>query len=152
MTRPRRPPSQTWLTFLRNHATEMVSIDFFTVPTATFKILYVFRVLSHERRRVVHINVTDSPTALWTGRKIVQAFPWDTAPRFLLRDRDSIYAEEFRRAVRNLRIVDVPTAPHSSWQNPCVERLIGSIRRECLDHVIILNERHLRRVLRQHIA
>ncbi len=150
--RPKRPPSQTWRTFLKNHAKEMVSIDFFTVPTATFRVLCVLLVLSHERRRVVHFNVTDSPTAQWTARQLVQAFPWDTAPRFLLRDRDAIYAEEFRRTVRNLRIEDVPTAPYSPWQNPYVERLIGSIRRECLDHVIILNEKHLRRVLREYLA
>jgi transposase InsO family protein len=122
------------------------------IPTATFKILYVFLVLSHDRRRVVHFNVTDSPTARWTTLQIVQAFPWDTAPRFLLRDRDAIYGEEVQRALSNCGIEDVPTAPRSPWQNAYVERLIGSIRREFLDHVIILNEMHLRRVLREYLT
>ena len=152
MPRERKPPSQTWRTFLKNHATEIASVDFFTVPTATFRVLYVFLILSHERRRVVHFNVTDSPTAQWTGRQILQAFPWDTAPRFLLRDRDAIYGPEFLRSVSNLGIEDVRTSPRSPWQNPYVERLIGSIRRECLDHVVILNEHHLRRVLREYVS
>lgn len=150
--RPRKRPSQTWRTFLKNHAKEIVSIDFFAVPTATFQVLYVFLVLSHERRRVVHRNVTDSPTAIWTARQIVQAFPWNTAPRFLLRDRDGIYGPEFRRTVMNLRIEDTQIASHAPWQNPYVERPIGSIRRECLDHVIILSEKHLRRALREYLA
>ncbi len=151
MPRERKPPSQTWRTFLKNHATAIASIDFFTVPTATFRVLYVFIILSHERRRVVHFNVTDSPTAQWTGRQLIQAFPWDTAPRFLLRDRDAIYGSEFLRSVDSLQIEDVRTSPRSPWQNPYVERLIGSIRRECLDHVVILNEQHLRRVLREYV-
>jgi transposase InsO family protein len=148
----RRPPSQTWRTFLRNHATAIASIDFFTVPTATFRVLYVFLILSHERRLVVHFNVTNSPTAQWTGRQLVQAFPWDTAPRFLLRDRDAIYGPEFLRSVEGLQIEDVRTSPRSPWQNPYVERLIGSIRRERLDHVVILNEKHLQRVLREYLS
>jgi len=150
--RGRKPPSQTWRTFLKNHATVIASVDFFTVPTAAFRVLYVFLVLSHERRRVVHFNVTDSPTAQWTGRQLVQAFPWDTAPRFLLRDRDAIYGPEFLRSVSSLQIEDVRTSPRSPWQNPFVERLIGSIRRECLDHVVIVNENHLRRVLREYLS
>ena len=150
--RGRRPPSQTWRTFLKNHATAIASIDFFTVPTATFRMLYVFLILSHDRRRVLHFNVTDSPTAQWTGRQLVQAFPWNTAPRFLLRDRDAIYGPEFLRSVSNLGIEDVRTSPRSPWQNPYVERLIGSIRRECLDHVVIVNEKHLRRVLREYVS
>ena len=101
---------------------------------------------------MVHFNVTDAPTVKWTGRRLVQTFPWDTAPRFLLRDRDAIYGPEFLRSVRNLRIEDVQTSPRSPWQNPYVERLIGSIRRECLDHLVILNERHLRRVLREYLS
>ncbi|MFN0149647.1 MAG: integrase core domain-containing protein [bacterium] len=129
----------------------MVAIDFFTVPTATFKILYVFLVLSHDRRRVVHFNVTDSPTGRWTALQIAQAFPYDTAPRFILRDRDSIYGEEIQRTFANLGIDDLPTAPRSPWQNAYVERLIGSIRRECLDRVVILSEMHLRRVLREYL-
>jgi transposase InsO family protein len=152
MPRERRPPSQTWRTFLKNHATAIASIDFFTVPTATFRVLYVFLVLCHERRRVVHFNVTDFPTAQWTGRQLVQAFPWDTAPRFLLRDRDAIYGSEFLQSVSNLGVEDVRTSPRSPWQNPYVERLIGSIRRECFDHVVILNEKHLRRVLREYLG
>ena len=151
MPRTRKPPSQTWRTFIKNHASELAAIDFFTVPTATFKILYVFLVLSHDRRRVIHFNVTDSPTARWTALQIVQAFPWDTAPRFILRDRDSIYGEEVQRTFSNLGIDDVPTAPRSPWQNAYVERLIGSIRRECLDHMIIFSEKHLRCVLRGYL-
>ncbi len=150
MPRTRKPPSQSWRTFLNNHAMAIASIDFFTVPTATFRVLYVFLILSHERRRVVHFNVTDSPTAQWTGRQLVQAFPWDTAPRFLLRDRDAIYGPEFLRAVGNLAIEDVRTSPRSPWQNPYAERMIGSIRRECLDHVVIVNEKHVRHVLREY--
>jgi transposase InsO family protein len=152
MPRGRRPPSQSWKTFLKNHTAAIASSDFFTVPTATFRVLYVYLVLSHERRRVVHFNVTDSPTAQWTGRQLLQAFPWDTAPRFLLRDRDATYGPEFLRSVRNLGIEDVRTSPRSPWQNPYVERLIGSIRRECLDHVVIVNERHLRSVLREYLS
>ena len=120
MPRTRKPPSQTWRTFLKNHATEIASIDFFTVPVATFRVLYVFLVLSHERRRMVHFNVTDSPTAPWTGRQLVQAFPWDTAPRFLLRDRDAIYGPEFLRSLGNLGIEGLRTSPRSPWQNPYV--------------------------------
>ena len=152
MPRERRPPSQTWRTFLKNHAAAIASVDFFTVPTAAFRVLYIFLVLSHERRRVVHFNVTDVPTAQWTGRQLVQAFPWDTAPRFLLRDRDAIYGSEFLRSVSNLGIEDVRTSPQSPWQNPYVERLIGSIRRECLDHIVIVNEKHPRRVLRDYLS
>jgi putative transposase len=147
MIRHRKPPSQTWRTFLDNHVKELVSIDFFTVPTATFRILYVFLVLRHERRQVVHFNVTEYPTAQWTAQQIVEAFPFDTVPRYLLRDRDTIYGERFRRRVRSLGIEEVRTAPRSPWQNPYVERLIGSIRRECLDHVIVFNARHLKRLL-----
>jgi transposase InsO family protein len=152
MPRGRRPPSQSWGTFLKNHAAAIASIDFFTVPTATFRVLYVFVILSHERRRVVHFNVTDSPTPKWTARQLVHAFPWDTAPRFLLRDRDAIYGPEFLRSISNLGIEDVRTSPRCPWQNPYVERLIGSIRRECLDHVVIVNEDHLRGVLREYLG
>jgi transposase InsO family protein len=152
MIRHRKPPSQTWRTFLDNHVKELVSIDFFTVPTATFRILYVFLVLRHERRQVVHFNVTEYPTAQWTAQQIVEAFPFDTVPRYLLRDRDTIYGERFRRRVRSLGIEEVRTAPRSPWQNPYVERLIGSIRRECLDHVIVFNARHLKRLLRSYFT
>jgi hypothetical protein len=147
MVRPKRPPSQTWRTFLGNHAKDIASIDFLTVPTATFRVLYVFLVLDNARRQIIHSHVTESPTAAWTGQQIVEAFPWDTAPSCLLRDRDGRYGEELARRVTALDIEQVPTPPHSPWRNPYVERVIGSIRRECLDHVIIVNERHLRRVL-----
>jgi transposase InsO family protein len=152
MPKNRKPPSQTWRTFLDNHFQELVSIDFLTVPTSTFRVLYVLVVLAHDRRRVVHFNVTEHPTAAWTAQQIIEAFPEETAPRFLLRDRDQIYGVEFRRRVAGMRIEEVMTAPHSPWQSPYVERLIGSIRRECLDHVIVLGQNHLRRILRSYIA
>ena len=125
----------------------MVSIDFFTVPTAKFRILFVLVILSHSRRRVVHFNVTAHPTANWTAQQIIEAFPWDTAPKYLLRDRDSIYGAYFRQRLRNMDIKEVVTAPRSPWQNPFVERLIRSIRNDCLDHVIVLNASHLKRIL-----
>ena len=150
MIRHCNPPSQTWRTFLENHATELVSVDFFTVPTATFRILYVFVILHHERREIVHFNVTEHPTAQWAAQQLVEAFPFDSAPRYLLRDRDSIYGGRFRNRVKSLGIDEVLTAPRSPWQNPYVERIVGSIRRECLNHVIIINERHLRRQLKSY--
>jgi len=150
MIRHRNPPSQTWRAFLANHTDCIAGIDFFTVPTATFRILYVFIVLSHDRRQIVHFNVTAHPSAMWTAQQLVEAFPFDSAPRYLLRDRDSIYGERFRNRVKSLGIDEVLTAPRSPWQNPYVERIIGSIRRECLNHVIILNERHLRRQLKSY--
>jgi transposase InsO family protein len=147
IVRVRRPPSQTWRAFLNNHAHDLVSVDFFTVPTAFFRVLYVFVVLSHKRRRVVHCNVTAHPTAEWTAGQLLQAFPFDSAPRYLIRDRDRIYGNEFREQAARMGIQEVLTAPRSPWQSPFVERLIGSIRRECLDHVIVWNEAHLRRIL-----
>jgi transposase InsO family protein len=147
LTRQERPPSQTWRTFLTNHVASAASMDFFTVPTVTGRVLFVLLVLSHERRRVVHFNVTEHPTAEWTAQQIVEAFPNDTAPRWLLRDRDSIYSDAFKRRVSGMAITEIVSSPASPWQNPFVERLIGSIRRECLDHPIILNAAHLRRVL-----
>src|SRR5207244_11265447 len=147
MPRRPKPPSQTWRTFLQNHVADLVSVDFFVVPTATFRLLYVFVVLLQHRRKVVHFNVTDSPTAAWTAQQIVEAFPDDSAPVYLLRDRDGIYGEEFRRRVTGIGIAEVLAAPRSPWQNPFVERVIGTIRRELLDHVIVLNEGHLRRRL-----
>ena len=143
----RKPPSQTWRTFLDNHVKDFVSVDFFTVPTATFRILYVFVVLRHDRRQIVHFNVTEHPTAQWVAQQLVEAFPFDSAPRYLLRDRDTLYGTRFRSRVHSLSIEEVLTAPRSPWQNPFVERLIGSIRRECLNHVIILNQPHLKRIL-----
>ena len=147
MPRRKTRPSQTWKTFLDNHLRDLASIDFFTVPTATFRVLYVFLVLSHDRRRVVHFNVTANPTSEWTGRQILEAFPWDTAPKYLLRDRDGIYGEAFLSAAKSVGVEELRSAPRSPWQNPFVERIIGSIRRECTDHVIVLNERHLQRIL-----
>ncbi len=145
--RPRKPPSQTWRTFINNHMKNMVAVDFLVVPTIRFKVLYVFIILSHARREVVHFNVTRNPTAEWTARQIVEAFPWDTAPKYLLRDRDSIFGNTFRQRVQSMGIEEVLTAFRSPWQNAYVERLNGSIRRECTDHIIVLNENHLRRTL-----
>jgi transposase InsO family protein len=152
MVRHRKPPSQSWRTFLTNHAKDIVSVDFFTVPTATFHVLFVFLVLANERRRIVHFNVTDSPTSFWAGQQIVEAFPWDAAPRYVLRDRDGKYGEDFVRRVESMTIKQVLISARSPWQNPYVERVIGSIRRECVDHVIIFNERHLRRVLKEYFT
>jgi putative transposase len=146
MARPRKPPSQTWRTFLPNHTKDLVSSDFFVVPTVFFRMLFVFVILSHDRRRVVHFGVTAHPTSEWAARQLLAAFPWDSAPQYLLRDRDGSYGEKFREAAGCLGIREVLTAPQSPWQNPYVERLIGSIRRECLDHVIVLNEIGLRRI------
>ena len=140
LVRRRTPPSQTWRTFLDNHIGSLVSVDFFTVPTVLFKVLFVFVVLAHDRRRVVHVNVTDAPTARWTAQQLVEAFPWETAPRYLLRDRDAVYGVAFSSQVQALGIHEVKTAPRSPWQNPYVERLIGTLRRECLDHVVVLND------------
>lgn len=149
-TSPR--PSPTWRAFLTAHARDIVGIDFFLVPTLTFRLLFVFVVLRHDRRELLHITVTDHPSAVWTAQQIVEAFPDDSAPRFLLRARDAVYGEAFARRVRGMGIHEVLTAPHAPGQNPFVERVIGSIRRECLDHVLILNEAHLRRLLRGYIG
>lgn len=151
MIHHRKPPSQSWRAFLKNHARDIISVDFFTVPTATFRGLYVFVILSNTRRRIVHFNVTDSPTAIWIGQQIVNAFPWDTSPKYLIRDRDGKFGDEFVHRVESMNIKQVLIAARSPWQNPYVERVIGSIRRDCLDHVIIFNERHVRRVLQEHI-
>ena len=142
-----RPRPQTWKTFLTNHLTAAAALDFFTVPTLTGRVLFVLVVLSHGRRRIVHFNVTEHPTAVWTAQQVIEAFPNDTAPRWLHRDRDSIYGEQFRGRVAGMGITEVVSAAASPWQNPYVERLIGSIRRECLDHIIVLNAQHLRRIL-----
>src|SRR3989454_801407 len=151
MKRPRRPPSQTWRTFLTNHAA-LGSMHFFAVQTVTGRILFVFVVLLHHRRRIVHFNGTAHPTAAWTAQQVVEAFPDDTAPRWLLRDRDAIYSEAFRQRVGGMGIEEVLSAPSSPWQNPYAERLIGSIRRDCLNHVVVLGEQHLRRVLAGYLA
>jgi transposase InsO family protein len=147
---PRKPPSPTWRAFLNNHVRDIVAIDFFTVPTATFRVLFTFVVLRHDRRQVAHFNVTAHPTAEWTAQQIVEAFPFDKVPRFLIRHRDGICGDVFQNRVQNMGIEEVLIAPRSPWQNPYCERLVGSIRRECLDHVIVINERHLRRILQSY--
>lgn len=148
MVKPRRPSSQTWKTFLKNHMHDLVSTDFFVVPTATFRQLFVFLVLSHQRRRVIHFAVTAHPTADWTARQLINTFPWNADTRYLLRDRDGSYGRTFSQTAEVIGINEILTAPRSPWQNAYVERLIGSIRRDCLDHILVFNERGLRRVLR----
>ena len=150
--RPRKPPSPTWKTFLKDHVKDLVALDFFTVPTVNFKVLFVLVILAHERRRIVHFHITEHPTAQWTAQQVVEAFPWDEAPRYLLCDRDRIYGAAFRQRVQHMGIAEVRIAPRSPWQNPYVERVIGSIRREVLDHVIVLNAKHLRRLLTEYVA
>jgi transposase InsO family protein len=146
---PWRPkvPSPTWRSFLRNHMSDTVAVDMFVVATATFGLLYAVIVLGHDRRRIVHFDVTRNPTLVWLARQMTEAFPWDTAPRYLLRDRDASYGQVFRDRLEAMGIAEVVTAPRSPWQNAYAERGIGSVRRECLDHVIIFGERHLRGVL-----
>jgi putative transposase len=145
-------PSQTWMTFLRNHVSQMVSVDFFTVPTIQLRVLYVFVILAHDRRRVLHFNVTENPTAAWAAQQIVEAFPEETVPRYLIRDRDGIYGHDFTTRVDGLGIQQVPISARSPWQNCYAERMIGSIRRECLNHVIVINEWHLRRILKSYFS
>jgi transposase InsO family protein len=141
--RPGRP-GQSWATFLRNHAEGIVAADLFVVPTVGFKLLYCLVFLAHGRRKLVHHAVTAHPTAEWISRQMVEAFPWDEAPRHLVRDRDAVYGHAVQRRVLALGIRDRPIAPRSAWQNAYVERLIGSARRECIDQVIVLGETHLR--------
>ena len=150
--RPRKPPSPAWRVFLANHVRELVSLDFFMVPTVRFNVLFVLILLAHDRRRVVHFHITEHPTAQWTAQQVAEAFPWDTAPRFLLRDRDGVYGAGFRKRVQSMCIEEVLIAARSPWQSPYVERMIGSIRRECLDNVVVLSERHLRRILKDYFA
>jgi transposase InsO family protein len=147
MERPRRPPSQGWKALLRNHAAGTASIDLFAVRTISFKLLYGLAILHHGRRRLVRIGVTPSPTAEWIAGQVTEAFPWDEAPRYLIRDRDGAFGPAYTRRVRSMGIRDHPISPRSPWQNGHVERLIGSIRRECLDHTIVFGEAHLRRIL-----
>src|SRR4029453_12333532 len=138
--------------FLTNHVRDLVAIDFFTVPTAHWRVLFVLVVLAHHRRRILHFNVTEHPTAEWTAQQVVDAFPDDSVPSYLLRDRDTVYGDAVRQRVKGMGIAEILTAPHSPWQNPFAERLIGSIRRECLDHVLVLSEPHLRRTLTRYFA
>lgn len=150
--RPHRLPSQNWTSFLRNHLGQMVSLDFLTVPTLRFQVLYVLLILSHARRKVLHFNVTGTPSALWTAQQLREAFPFSSPPKYLLRDRDCIYGWEFKHCAEALGLEQVLIAPRSPWQSPYVERLIGSVRRECLDHVIVLNRVHLHRVLESYFT
>ncbi len=151
MIRRRGPPSQTWRAFLDNHAKELISLDFFTVPTATFRVLFVLLVLSNDRRRILHFNVTEHPTAAWIARQLVEACGLDETPCYLIRDRDGIYGKCFRRQAEVLGIEEMIIARQSPWQNPYAERVIGSIRRECLDHVIVLGPRHLKRIVSEYV-
>lgn len=147
----RRGPSQGWRTFLSNHAGGIAAMDFFVVPTVTCRLLYVLVIMKHERRKVIHFNITEAPTAEWTAQQVVNAFPYETAPEYLLRDRDSIYGLVFTRRVEGMGIKQKLIAPRSPWQNPFVERLIGSIRRECLDQIMVLNEAHLHQTLKRYV-
>lgn len=150
--RLRKPASPTWRAFLANHVKELASLDFFTVSTVRFKVLFVLIILSHDRRKVVHFSITEHPTARWTAQQVIEAFPWDTAPRFLLRDRDGVYGADFRGRVKSMGIEEVLIAARSPWQSPYVERMIGSIRRECLANVVVLSDQHLGRILKDYFA
>ncbi len=150
MVKRREPPSQEWRTFLRNHAPDIAAVDLFVVPTIGFDLLYAFVIVRLDRRDLVWINVTANPTAEWVARQLTEAFPWGEAPRYLIRDRDRIYGTVVTCRLRAMGIRDKPTAPASPWQNGFAERLIGSIRRECVDHIIVLGEAHLRRILRSY--
>jgi putative transposase len=152
MVRHDKPPSQNWRTFLDNHVATLASIDFFTVTTIRFGVFYIFLVLAHLRRREVHFAVTEHPTAAWTAGQVTEAFPYDAAPRYMIRDRDSIHGDVFRARVKAMGIREVLIAPRSPWQSPFIERLIGSIRRDCLDYVVVPDEDHLRRVLTSYFA
>ena len=148
MVKRRRPPSQGWRTFLRNHAPDIAAMDLFVVPTIGFNLLYAFIIVRLHRRELVWINVTTNPTAEWIARQITEAFPWNENPQYLIRDRDRAYGTMVTRRLRAMGIRDKPTAPASPWQNGFAERLIGSIRRECVDHILVLSEAHLRRILK----
>ncbi|PYU91071.1 MAG: transposase [Acidobacteria bacterium] len=151
MVRPRRPPSQAWRTFLKNHGPDLIALDFFTVPTATFRVLFVLVMLTHSRRRLVHLNVAEHPTAEWTARQLLEACALEEGHRYLIRDRDQVYGERFSRQAKTLDIRETVIAPRSPWQNAYAERVIGSIRRECLDHVVVIGERHLKRILSEYV-
>ena len=148
---PGRAPTQTWHTFLRNHAHHMWAADLLSVPTLTFKTLHVLVFIAHGRRELMHVNVTANPTAAWVWRQLIEATPWGTKPRHLLRDRDAVYGREFRQRARRIGIDAVATPIHAPKANAIAERVIGTLRRECLDHVIVLDEQHLRSVLAEFV-
>jgi transposase InsO family protein len=150
MVKRQASPSQGWRTFLHNHAPDIAAMDLFVVPTIGFDLRYAFLIVRQDRRDLVWINVTATPTAEWIARQITQAFPWDEASHYLIRDRDQIYGSVVTRRLRSMGTRDKPTAPASPWQNGFAERLIGSIRWECLDHVVIWDEAHLRRILKSY--
>ncbi len=152
MVRRSKSPSPTWRTFLRNHIDGIAALDMFVVVSGAFRLLYVVIVLGHARRQIIHFAVTQHATQDWLSRQITEAFPWNTAPRYLLRDRDASYGSRFRKRVEAMGIEEVVTAPRSPWQNPYAERVIGSIRRECLDHVIVLSAAGLQRVLAEYVT
>src|SRR5216684_3151851 len=152
MARGRRPPSQSWKAFLRNHAAGIAAMDLLVVPTIGFRLLYVLMILGHHRRRILSFGVTSHPTAEWVARQITDAFPWTEAPRYLIRDRDAVYGQVVLQRLKSMGIRDRPTAPRSPWQNGSVERLIGSIRPECLDHLLVFGEPHLRRIIGAYVT
>ena len=151
MMRQRQPPSQTWRTFLRNHIGQIVAADFFVVPTATYRLLFVLVLLAHDRRRIRHVAVTAHPTAEWTAQQLREAFPWEEAPRYLIHDRDHAF-DHLGTTVKAMGMEEVLTAPRSPWQNAYVERFIGSARCECFDHVIVFSEAGLRRLMTLYCA
>jgi transposase InsO family protein len=150
MAKRRMPPSQGWKTFLRNHADGIASMDLFLVPTISFRLLYGFLILQHTRRELLWLGVTAHPSAEWIAHQLTEAYGWQQAPQYIIRDRDRAYGHAFLRRLRAMGIRDRPIAPRSPWQNGCAERLIGSIRRDCLDHVIVFGERHLRHLLKSY--
>ncbi len=152
MVKRRGPPSQDWRTFLRNHAPDIAAIDLFVAPPIGFGLLYGLVIIRVARRRLVHVNVTTNPNADWIARQVTEAFPWNEAPCYLIRDRDGAYGLTFLKRLRAMVIRDNPIAPQSPWQNPYAERLIGSVRRECLDHIVVKGETHLRRILNAYAA
>jgi transposase InsO family protein len=152
MARGRRPPSPGWKTFLDNHADGIASMDLFVVPTISFRLLYGLLILHHDRRQILWLGVTAHPTAEWISHQLTEACGWKVAPRYIVRDRDAVYGDVFIRRLRAMGIRDRPTAPRSPWQNGSCERAIGSIRRECLDHVVVFGERHLRHLLRSYAS
>jgi transposase InsO family protein len=152
MARRRGPPSQGWKTFLNNHADGIAAMDLFVVPTISFRLLYGLLIMGHGRRQILWFGVTSHPSAEWIANQLTEACGWEQVPRYLIRDRDGAYGEVFIRRLRSMGIRDRPTSPRSPWQNGFAERLIGSIRRECLDHVVVFGERHLRHVLLSYMS